>query len=91
LQYNIIEQFYVGIGPIVGITLSSKVDNFQNSSFKTEYYKPIDLGAGLLAGCNVYKRIDLNLKYNVGLIKVAKREYSTINNRVISFSVLYSF
>jgi Outer membrane protein beta-barrel domain len=91
LQYNIIEQFYVGIGPIVGIHLSSKVDNFQNSSFKTNYYQPIDLGAGLLAGCNIYKKIDLNLKYNLGLINVNKRDFSTIKNRTFNFSVLYSF
>ena len=89
LQYNI-KQFYLGLGPTIGIKISSKIENYQNNSFNSTYYNSLDFGASSIIGYSVQEKIDLTLKYNYGLINTDKRDYSIIKNRVVSFSVLYN-
>ncbi|MDP4265250.1 MAG: porin family protein [Bacteroidota bacterium] len=89
LQYNL-DKFYLALGPAIGIKLSSKISHYQNSSFKSAYYRPLDLGAGAIMGYPVCKKMDLTLKYNFGFTDADNRDYSIIKNRVLTFSVLYS-
>lgn len=90
LQYNI-KQFYLGLGPTIGIKISSKIDNYQNMSFNSTNYNLLDFGASSIIGYSVQKKIDLTLKYFYGLINTDKGNYPIVTkNRVVSFSVLYS-
>jgi len=90
LQYNI-KQFYLGLGPTIGIKISSKTENYQNMSFNSTNYNLLDFGASSIIGYSVQKKTDLTLKYFYGLINTDKRDYPIITkNRVVSFSVLYS-
>ena len=88
LQYNL-HQFYIGLGPAVGLKLSSKINNFQNTSFKNDSYKPVDISACAVIGCTVYKKTDFNLRYSYAFTDIDKRDYSLVKNRVLNFSVLY--
>jgi hypothetical protein len=89
LQYNV-KQFYLGLGPTIGIKISSRIDNYQNSSFSSTYYNSLDFGASSIIGYSIQKKVDLALKYNYGIINTDKRDHSIINNRVANFSVLYT-
>lgn len=90
LQYNI-KQFYLGLGPTIGIKMASKIGNYQNTSFNSTNYNLLDFGASSIIGYSVQKKTDLTLKYFYGLINTDKGDYPIITkNRVVSFSVLYS-
>ena len=75
---------------MMGIKVSSKIENFQNNSFSSSYYKSLDFGASSIVGYSIHEMVDIAFKYNYGLIDTDKRDYSTNNNRVVNFSVLYS-
>lgn len=89
IQYNI-NQFYLGLGPTIGIKNNSKIDNYQNNDFKSTYYNSIDFGANSILGYSISKKLELNLRYSYGLINIDNRDYSNIKNRTLSISVLYS-
>lgn len=88
-QYNV-KKFYFGLGPTIGIKISSKIDNYQNTSFNSKHYNTFDFGVSPIIGYSIQKKVDLTLKYNYGLTNADNRDYSTINNRVANFSVLYT-
>ena len=89
IQYRI-NKIYFGAGPGVGFKIFSKITNFQNSSYDIPYYKTLDAAANVLAGYNVSKKLDVNVRYSHGLVNLFKEAgYAETKNKYFNFSVLY--
>ena len=90
IKYNI-SRVSMGIGPMVGIKLSSTIDDYQDSSFKNTYYRPIDFGINAVMDYSLNNRIGVNVKYNYGVTDNDEREYSVVKNRYLCFAITYIF
>ncbi len=88
LQYKL-KRYYLGLGPTIGFILSSRIDNYQNTGFKNQYYKSVDFSASAIIGYSVSEKIDLNLRYSYGVLDIEKRDYSSVNTQILSFLILY--
>jgi len=90
IQYKM-SKIYFGVGPGVEFKLFSKVTNFEGSSYDIPYYKTLDAAGNLLAGYSVSKKLDLNIRYNQGLVNLYKDPgYTKTNNRFFNLSMLYA-
>jgi len=90
IQYKM-SKIYFGVGPGVEFKLFSKVTNFEGSSYDIPYYKTLDAAGNLLAGYSVSKKLDLNIRYNRGLVNLYKDPgYTKTNNRFFNLSMLYA-
>jgi hypothetical protein len=91
LQYNL-NKLYFGAGPGIVFKVSSRLTNFENSTYKTPYYKTLDLSANVLMGYQLAKKWDVNFRYSYGLLNIHEDNmYIKTKNRFFNLSVLYSF
>lgn len=90
LQYHF-NNLYFGAGPTIAFRAFSKITNFESRTYKNTAYKTIDIATNFLAGYKISKKMDINLRYNYGLINVHKsHNFLNVKNRFINLSLLYS-
>jgi len=90
LQYKL-NRLYFGAGPAIAFKVFSKITNFENSTYKTPYYKTLDASANVLTGYQLSKKWDLNFRYSYGLLNIHEDNiYVKTKNRFFNLSVLYS-
>lgn len=90
LQYHF-NNLYFGAGPTIAFNVFSKITNFENRTYKNPNYRMLDVATNFLAGYKISKKMDINLRYNYGLINVHKSlDFPEVKNRFINLSLLYS-
>jgi hypothetical protein len=90
LQYSL-KSFYVGAGPGIALRVGSRWTEFENRSFKTDYYKTFDASANFLAGYAFCEKLDANFRYSYGLLNVRDKDrFLETKNQFASFSILYT-
>ena len=90
LQYTL-NKLYFGAGPGIAFKVFSKITNFENSTYKTPYYKTLDFSANVLMGYELAKKWDVNLRYSYGLLNIHEDNiYVKTKNRFFNLSLLYS-
>ena len=84
-------KFYLGAGPAIAVKIFSKLSDFEGREFKTHNYKTLDASANILAGIEVYKNWDVNVRYSYGFLNVMKGNNSiNTNNSFYNLSILYT-
>lgn len=86
LQYRI-GKLYAGLGPSVGIIVSSMIHDYQNNSFKN--YNSIDFGGNAIIGYSFSKKAGTYINYNYGLLDIDKNDHATVKNRSLAISFTY--
>jgi Outer membrane protein beta-barrel domain len=90
LQYKL-NKLYFGAGPAIAFKVFSKITNFENSTYKTPYYKTLDFSANVLMGYQLAKKWDVNFRYSYGLLNIYEDNmYVKTKNRFFNLSLLYS-
>ncbi len=87
IQYNL-KRFYLSAGPSLSFKLFSK----SALSGSTLYYKSFDVAGNLLAGYQISKKCDVNLRYGYGLLDINKDSNGNTKrkNRNLNLSLLYT-
>ncbi|MDR1054426.1 MAG: PorT family protein [Prevotellaceae bacterium] len=86
---------YVGLGPYVGLGLSSKLDD--NDVYKEKggekFMQRWDLGAGIIVGYEFRFGLQINAGYKMGFINAldAVKNDAKMHNQTISLGVAYRF
>ena len=97
-KYYATEKFSLEAGPQIGFLTNSEIEvNVLGQSVTQdakELFESIDFGLNLGAGYDITKNISAGIRYNFGLVNVAKTEAGSndsIKNNVFSISVGYKF
>jgi len=97
-KYYATEKFSLEAGPQIGFLTNSEIEvNVLGQSVTQdakELFESIDFGLNLGAGYDITKNISAGIRYNFGLVNVAKTEAGSndsIKNSVFSISVGYKF
>lgn len=90
---------YIGAGPYVAYGVSghikgtldgNPIDVNANFGTGTNNYKPLDVGAGAIAGIKFDTGLMINLSYDFGLINISNIAGTNTTNRVFGLSVGYA-
>lgn len=90
IQYKV-KKIYLGAGPSAGLKVLSKLTGLEDRSFDLSYYRKTDVAANVLAGYSVTKKLDINVRYNHGLMNLYDGGYSTARNRFVNLSLLHAW
>lgn len=97
-KYYVADKFSLEAGPQIGFLLSAKAKGEEGDisvdADVKDFFETIDLGLNFGAGYDFTENLSAGLRYNLGLLNIAKTEDgddSKLNNSVFSLSVGYKF
>jgi len=97
-KYYPLNDLFIESGPQIGLLLSAKgVAKYEGNTYNLDFkdnFKKIDLGFNVGAGYDLSEKIAINIRYNVGVTKMANSEYIANfynRNSFISLSAGYAF
>ncbi len=84
------KRIYFGMGPAISIKLFATLVGFENRNHEISDYKTFESSGNFMAGYEISKQLDINMRYSYGLSNLHKYPvHAVTKNRFLNFSLLY--
>lgn len=92
IQYNLLPELYVELGPQLGFAINRKLKADGGSVEMKEYFKDFDFGVGLGAGYYIGQNFGITARYVAGVMDVSQNNPTEfIRNNVFQAGIAYKF